>query len=108
LSLSEVTKYWALPIDPAGWAFSIWGVIYTLLGFFTVYQALPSEWIKYLGGKRNDDLIFNKFNLIFLLNMMLNAAWLPVFQSNTQWGFIVGEILIIGIWATNTYMMVIS
>ena len=78
-SLADVTKYWNLPVDPAGWAFSIWGVIYTLLGIFTFYQMVPSEWLVYMGGFRNDDLIFNKINLIFVLNMLLNAAWLPVF-----------------------------
>jgi len=29
--------FWNLPIDPAGYAFSIWGLIYTLLGIFTVW-----------------------------------------------------------------------
>ena len=38
---------------PATWAFAIWGLIYTLVFGFIVYQALP----KYEG--RNDDLIFN-------------------------------------------------
>ena len=78
-SLADVTAYWNLPVDPAGWAFSIWGLIYTLLGFFTFYQAIPSGWIEHLGGKRNDDMIFNKMNFIFLFNMICNAAWLPVF-----------------------------
>jgi hypothetical protein len=78
-SLADVTAYWGLPIDPAGWAFSIWGVIYTLLGLFVFYQMLPSGWITYLGGKRNDDMIFNKMNLIFVFNMLCNTAWLPVF-----------------------------
>jgi benzodiazapine receptor len=30
-------------ITPAGYVFSIWGVIYILLGIFVVFQALPSE-----------------------------------------------------------------
>ena len=30
-------------ITPAGYVFSIWGVIYVLLGIFVVFQALPSE-----------------------------------------------------------------
>lgn len=69
---------------------------------------LPAEWIAYLGGKKNDDMLFNKMNFIFVANMLMNSAWLPVFQSNSQWGFIVGWVLLVGIWMTNTAMMVIS
>jgi len=36
-SLSEVTEDWSLPIDPAGWAFSIWGVIYGFMGVFVAW-----------------------------------------------------------------------
>jgi len=97
-----------LPINPDNWAFSIWGVIYTLLGLFTLYQALPDELIKYAGIPRSDEMIYLHMNGIFIVNMLLNAAWLPFFQANTEWGFIVGWFLIVGIWLTNTAMMVIS
>jgi hypothetical protein len=30
-------------VTPAGYVFSIWGVIYILLGVFVVFQALPSQ-----------------------------------------------------------------
>lgn len=69
---------------------------------------LPTEWIEYVGGTRNDGMLFNYMNFVFLVNMLCNAAWLPVFQSNTLWGFIVGWFLILGIWITNTYLMVIA
>jgi translocator protein len=36
-SLSDITNQWDARIDPAGYAFSIWGLIYSLLGVFTVY-----------------------------------------------------------------------
>lgn len=79
LDLPGVTAYWTTPLDPKGWAFSIWGVIYTLLGMFTVYQMLPAEWIASLGGKKNDDMLFNKMNFIFVFNMLCNTLWLPLF-----------------------------
>jgi hypothetical protein len=41
-SLVEITDGVDARISPDGWAFSIWGLIYTLLGVFVVYQALPS------------------------------------------------------------------
>jgi len=54
-TLSTITSQTNARIDPAGYAFAIWGVIYTLLGVFTVYQALPDD----LTPGRNNDLIFN-------------------------------------------------
>jgi hypothetical protein len=36
-SLSEITDQWDTRIDPATWAFAIWGVIYSLLGSFVFY-----------------------------------------------------------------------
>ena len=47
-------------------------------------------------------------NVLFIINCLLNAAWLPIFQSNTLWGFIVGFVFLVGIWATNTALMIIS
>jgi len=37
----EVADQWNLRLTPAGWAFAIWGIIYLLLLFFAIYQALP-------------------------------------------------------------------
>lgn len=53
-------------------------------------------------------MLFNKLNFIFVANMLLNTAWLPLFQSNTQWGFIAAWVAIVGIWLTNTAIMVIA
>jgi hypothetical protein len=50
----DISDQWDLRIMPAGWAFSIWGIIFTLLGVFVGYQALPSSWVP----GRNDTLIF--------------------------------------------------
>ena len=36
-SLKEITDEWDTRIDPAGYAFSIWGLIYFLLAIFVVY-----------------------------------------------------------------------
>ena len=48
--LSEITDGVDSLIAPDGYAFSIWGLIYSLLGVFTVYSALPSAWVP----NRND------------------------------------------------------
>lgn len=58
-------------ITPAGYVFSIWGVIYVLLGIFVVFQALPSETGK--DYKRS-------IGWLFVLNSILNIAWLFLWQ----------------------------
>jgi MFS family permease len=50
---------------PAGYAFSIWGLIYTLLGAYVVYQ---------MWHKKN--VLVLRVNRIFIINALLNASWL--------------------------------
>ena len=58
-------------ITPAGYVFSIWGVIYILLGVFVVYQALPSQ-----QGKDFQ----KRIGWLFVLSSMVNIAWLFLWQ----------------------------
>jgi hypothetical protein len=61
------------PIAASSWAFAVWGVIYGGLMMFTVYQALPSEWVP----QRSDELIYVFMNLIPMINYICNASWFP-------------------------------
>ena len=56
-------------ITPAGYVFSIWGVIYILLGLFVVFQALPK-------GKAYQQRI----GVFFILSSLLNIVWLFLWQ----------------------------
>jgi benzodiazapine receptor len=58
-------------ITPAGYVFSIWGVIYILLGVFVVFQALPSE-----KGKDYQ----KRIGWLFVLSSLLNIVWLFLWQ----------------------------
>ena len=58
-------------ITPAGYVFSIWGVIYVLLGIFVVFQALSSEKGKVYHGK---------ISWLFVLSSIFNIAWLFLWQ----------------------------
>ncbi|MCB8926672.1 MAG: tryptophan-rich sensory protein [Ardenticatenaceae bacterium] len=59
----------ALPsfFTPAGYTFSIWGLIYTALIGFTIYQALPAQ--------RNNWLL-GRIGWGFALSSVFNAGWL--------------------------------
>ena len=100
-SLPDIVAEWNADIAPANYAFAIWGVIYTLLAIFTVYQALPTRCVP----SRNDKLIFGDLNYLFAANMVANGIWLPLFQLDTKVGFVVGLIDIIFIISTAVYMM---
>jgi hypothetical protein len=58
-------------ITPAGYVFSIWGIIYILLGVFVVFQALPSQ-------KGRD--YHEKIGWLFILSSLLNIVWLFLWQ----------------------------
>ncbi len=59
---------------PAGYAFSIWGLIYTLLGVYVIYQF----WCK------KDSLIM-KINTLFIINALLNASWMFAWHYDFIW-----------------------
>lgn len=61
-------------IQPAGWAFSIWGVIYTLSFVFAVYQIIP----KY------DNELLKQMRLPVLLGFSGSITWL-FFAGQTNW-----------------------
>lgn len=50
---------------PAGYAFSIWGVIYILLGMYSVYQL-----------RQGKNEILARVNRLFIVNALLNTAWI--------------------------------
>lgn len=53
-------------------------------------------------------MIYGWISYAFMANMIANALWLVVFQTNTIWGFVVSTFLIFGILITNVYMMMVS
>ena len=58
-------------ITPAGYVFSIWGIIYVLLGIFIVFQALPSQ-----KGRSYQ----KRIGPLFVLSSILNIVWVFLWQ----------------------------
>lgn len=56
-------------ITPAGYVFSIWSVIYIVLGVFVIGQLLPS-------GKE----VREKAGWLFIISSILNIVWLYLWQ----------------------------
>lgn len=64
---ADVSDMYPTLVTPAGFTFSIWGIIYTLLLLFTVYQTLP---------KNRDKPFLGKIGLFFALSSVCNIGWL--------------------------------
>ena len=73
-STAQVSDMYPTLVTPAGYVFSIWGIIYILLGVFVVYQALPSQ-----QGKDYQ----KKISWLFVLSSLANIIWLFLWQSES-------------------------
>ena len=58
-------------ITPAGYVFSIWGIIYILLAIFVIFQVLPSQ---------KEKEYTKKIGWLFVLSSILNIVWIFLWQ----------------------------
>lgn len=58
---------------PANYVFGIWGIIYTLLLIFGIYQALPSQ---------RENPLLRRIGYWFAVTCMANGIWLVLFHYN--------------------------
>lgn len=68
VATGEVSDSYPDLFAPAGITFSIWGLIYLLLGAYAVHQALPAT-------KRKEALL-NTIGVLFIASSLANIAWL--------------------------------
>ncbi len=80
---SEVSGRFPLLITPPGYVFSIWGVIYTGLIGYAIYQALPTQ---------RDNPRLRRIALPFILSCAANIAWLLLWHHN-QYGLTLGAMI---------------
>lgn len=67
----EISAQYPVLITPAGYAFSIWSVIYALLIGFVIYSFTPS-------GSKNGSI--NVIGPFFFISCLLNSAWIAVWH----------------------------
>ncbi len=84
---AEVSDMFPTLFTPAGFTFSIWGVIYLLLIGFTVYQT------RFWG--KEQPVFMQKIGWLFVLSCIANAAWLPLFHNlQIGWAMLVMLLLL--------------
>lgn len=64
---AEISDKYPTVLTPAGYAFSIWSIIYFGLLAFSIYQALPSQ---------SDNPRFTRIRTLYIANCAANCAWL--------------------------------
>jgi hypothetical protein len=67
LNTGEISDRFQVFFVPAGYVFSIWGLIYLELVLFAVYQALPTQ---------RDNPRLQRIDSLFLLSCLANIVWL--------------------------------
>ena len=69
----EISNRFPVLFTPAGYVFSIWGVIYLGLLAFGIYQLLPSQ---------KNNLRLEKLGYWFVLSNVFNSAWIFAWHFN--------------------------
>lgn len=67
-STGDISDAYPNLFTPAGPAFSIWGLIYLLLGGYVLYQFLKKD--------QKTEAILKKINLLFIATSIANMAWI--------------------------------
>jgi hypothetical protein len=76
-STGEISDAYPNLFAPAGYAFSIWGLIYLLLAGYVLYQFLQTD-------KKMEGLI-KKINLLFIGTSLLNISWIFAWHYDIIW-----------------------
>ena len=84
---AEISNRLAIFFVPANYVFSIWGVIYTLLIVFIVYQSLPSQ---------RENPYLRKIGYWFALTCVANGTWLVLFHYNQFALSMVAMVILLG------------
>jgi len=86
-AVGNVSDTYATKFTPTGWAFSIWGIIYTGLAGFVIWQMLP----------RNTEnvTLWVDFGYLFLAANVVNSLWIVVWVQNTDNCVIISCILLL-------------
>lgn len=86
-STGDVINQDPVPFQPAGWVFSIWGVIYSLLLLFVIYGLLP-------GGRRNARL--RRISPLFLIANIANVTWIVLWHFEWFLASLVTIVVLLG------------
>lgn len=79
-SISLITNKYNSLFTPAGYAFSIWGVIYLSFIIYGIYQLLPSQ---------KADRAYDRIAIPFMLTNLLSMAWITLYSNDRIGGSVI-------------------
>lgn len=88
VTTGEVSDSFPSLFTPAGYVFSIWGLIYALLIVFVIYQALPPQ---------KDNPRLEKLGYAFAVSCAFNFAWIFAWHYRIIW---LSELIMLGLLAS--------
>jgi hypothetical protein len=71
-------------ISPDDSTFAIWGLIYSLLIFFTIYEVIPDDYVT----ERNNDFFFKEIGWLWGINMTACIFWWFTFLAPSNFGIV--------------------
>jgi hypothetical protein len=75
-TVGEISDKYENLLTPAGYAFSIWGLIYLMLALFAIFQA------RSLFSSKINDLFLLQIGPWFILSNIVNAGWIVAFTND--------------------------
>ena len=85
VTAGEISDSFPSLFTPAGYVFSIWGIIYLSLIAFVVYQVLPSQ---------KDNPRLERLGYAFVTSCVFNFSWIFAWHYGVIW---LSELLIVGL-----------
>ena len=87
----DISDAYYLEITPIGWAFSIWGIIYTWLLIGIIFILITICRQNHAGAVYlNPPVITKVFLVLYTLDMILNITWLFMWDRQFMpWAFVV-------------------
>lgn len=73
----ETSAKYQTRITPAGFTFSVWGIIYLFAAMFVLFQILPRS--------RTNVAIFQRIHGLFILSCVFNFTWIFLFGYEKIW-----------------------
>ncbi len=93
LETGEISDRFDIFFVPAGYVFSIWGLIYLALVIYTIYQVLPSQ---------ADNPILRKIAPLYWIGSLANSVWIFL------WHYEVFSLTVIAMFAILATLILIS
>jgi len=95
--IGEISRKNEVKITPDGWAFSIWGIIYSLLAGFAFFQ--------YTVKTSRFGAIVKDIGPFFIIGNICNATWLVTWTRGTPFWISFSSILLLSLLASNLIIL---